>query len=331
MIDAVRVALTAVRTREVPHPGDLTVVELRGAPRVLLGVDELRRAHMLLQLDEPCVTRLTSDVSALEIGVRSLSVDGQTRSFLDVACLFESVAEVFEHFVAAVADRIDARPQDAQAALMEVLEKWKQFLIPSDAPIGRGKLAAAFGELLVLRDIVGADPIRRVDSWVGPFGARHDFRRGSVALEVKTTRAHTSRQVTIHGEDQLEAPQDGSLHLHFVRLEEVPSGGETVQSLVDDLLSSGATADRLFDALAAAGMPLAELAASSDTSFQVRERLTLTIDEHAPRIIAGSFVGGARPIGVLDLSYVISLDHFIERSLTEVDYRELIVHLAEAT
>lgn len=330
MIDAVRVALTAVRTRDAPHPGDLTVVELQGAPEVLLGVDELRRPHMLLHFDEPGVTRLTSDVSALELGVRALSVAGQTRSFLDVTCLFESVADVFEHFVAAVADRVSARPQDATAALTEVLEKWKQFLIPSDAPIGRGKLAAAFGELLVLRDIVEADPTKRVDSWVGPFGARHDFRRGSVALEVKTTRAHTGREVTIHGEDQLEAPENGSLYLHFVRLEEVPSGGETVQSLVDDLLSSGATADRLFKALTAAGIPLAELAASSDTSFEVRERLTLPIDDHAPRIVACSFVGGARPIGVLDLTYVISLDHFTERTLNAVGYRELVIHLAEA-
>jgi hypothetical protein len=285
---------------------------------------------MLLRLEQPSATNLTSDVSALELGVRALSVGEETRTYLDVTCLFESVADVFEHFVAAVADRVNAKPEDATGALTEVLEKWKTFLIPAQEPLGRGKLAAAFGELLVLRDIVGTDPLKRIDSWVGPFGARHDFRRAAVAVEVKTTRSHTSREVTIHGEDQLEAPEGGSLYLHFVRLEEVPSGGETVQSLVDDVLSSGATADRLFQALTAAGIPLAELAATTDTSFEVRERLTLPIDDHAPRIVAASFIGGARPTGVLDLTYVISLDHFIERSLSEVDYRQLLVQLAEA-
>jgi hypothetical protein len=330
VIDAVRLALTAVRTRDVPESGELTVVELQGAPGVLLGVDHLRRPHMLLGLSELGATELTRDISALQLGVRTLSVGGETHSFLDVTCLFQSVADVFEHFVAAVADRVNARLGDAPNALTEVLEKWKQFLIPAETPIGRGKLAATLGELLVLRDIVRADPSRRVDSWVGPSGARHDFRRGSVALEVKTTRAHTSHEVTIHGEDQLERPEDGFLYLHFVRLEEVPSGGETVQSLIDDLLSSGATADRLFEALTAAGIPVAELAATSDTSFQVRERLTLPIDDEAARIVPSSFVGGARPSGVVDLSYVISLDHFIDRSLTDSDYRQLIVHFAEA-
>ena len=130
-----------------------------------------------------------------------------------------------------------------------------------------------------------ADEAKRVDSWVGPFGGRHDFRRGAVALEVKTTRAHTSRDVTIHGEDQLEAPEGGSLHLHFVRLEEVPSGGDTVRSVVDDLLSVGAATDRLFEALTAAGLPVSELAATDDVSFEVRERLTLPIDAQTPRIM----------------------------------------------
>ena len=90
------------------------------------------------------------------------------------------------------------------------------------------------------------------------------------------TRAHTSREVTIHGEDQLEPPSNGTLHLHFVRLEEVPSGGETVHSLVDDLLSAGAPTDRLFLALAASGIPVAELSATGDVPFDVRERLTVS-------------------------------------------------------
>lgn len=328
MIDAVRVALTAVRTGRSPDAGDLTVVELAGVPGVLLGVDDLRRPHMLLSIESSELPSLGADVATLDVGVRTLVLAGQASRFLDVTCLFESVADVFEHFVAAVADRAQMTPSGATAALIEVLEKWRQFLTPAKRPLGRGKLAAAFGELLVLRDIVRADETKRVDSWVGPFGGRHDFRRGAVALEVKTTRAHTSRDVTIHGEDQLEAPEGGSLHLHFVRLEEVPSGGETVYSVVDDLLSVGAVTDRLFEGLTAAGIPLSELAATDDVSFVVRERLTLPIDAETPRIVADSFVGGARPNGVLDLSYVISLDHFISRTLNEGDYRQLISDLA---
>ena len=121
------------------------------------------------------------------------------------------------------------------------------------------------------------------------------------------------------------------LYLHFVRLEEVPSGGETVHSLVDDLLSAGATTDRLFPALAASGVPLAELSASSDVAFDVREQVTLPIDGSSPRIVPSSFAGGARPVGVLDLRYVISLDSLIDRALAKDDYFRLIGRLAEVS
>ena len=168
---------------------------------------------------------------------------------------------------------------------------------PSEAPVGRARLAAVFAELLVLRDVVRVDPISRVDSWVGPHGARHDFRRGQVALEVKTTRAHTSRDVTIHGEDQLEPPDNGTLHLHFVRLEEVPGTGETVQSLVDDLLSAGAPSVRLFLALAASGIPVAELSASADVAFDIRERLTLPVDADMPRVVPSPSSEEPGPLG----------------------------------
>jgi hypothetical protein len=328
VIDAIRVAFTAARTGGIPKPGDLIVVELPGVPLVLLGIDELRRPHLLLELgdgsDSPAAS---SDIATLEISERALVLAGQTRRFIDVTCLFESVADVFEHFVSAVAERIQLAQLDPASALSEILEKWRQFLIPSSAPVGREKLAATMGELLVLLDIVRVDPARRMDCWLGPFGGRHDFRRGSSALEVKTTRAHTSREVTIHGEDQLDAPENGSLHLHFVRLEHVPSGGESLVSVVDSLLSVGVAADNLFAALAASGFPVSELAATADIPFEIRERLTIPVDEATPRIIPTSFVGGSRPTGLIDLSYTISLDSSLSRALDPTDYIGLVTRL----
>jgi hypothetical protein len=328
MIDAIRVALTAARTGGVPNHGDLIVVELPGVSRVLLGMDDLRRPHLLLELSSDIDSPTgSSDIATLEIGERPLVLAGQTLRFIDVACLFQSVADVFEHFVSAVAERIQFGQLEPANALSEVLEKWKQFLVPASAPVGREKLAATMGELLVLLDIVRTDPARRVDSWLGPFGGRHDFRRGSSALEVKTTRAHTSRDVTIHGEDQLDAPANGSLHLHFVRLEHVPSGGESLVSVVDDLLSAGVAADSLFEALAASGIPVSELAATADVPFEVRERLTILVDEATPRIVPASFLGGTIPTGVVDLSYKINLDSSLAGALNPTRYLNVVASL----
>ena len=193
-----------------------------------------------------------------------------------MTCLFESVAEVFDHFIVAVLDRLKQAPSAPVAALAEVLGRWKQFLVPSQGPPGREKLATVFGELLVLLDIVRVDAAKRIDSWLGPFGGRHDIRRGVTAVEVKTTRAHTSRRVTINGEDQLEAPDGGTLHLHFVRLEEVPSGGRSVASIVDDLLSEGVPAERVVRCAQRRGDP------DPRASCHVRHRI------RSPRAVHGA-------------------------------------------
>ena len=331
MIDEVRMALTALRAKGTPRPGQLSVVELQGALSAYLGIDESGRPHLLVEVDprEPLEVR-TVAVAALDVGARELDVGGRTASFLDVTCLFESVAEVFDHFIVAVLDRLKEAPGAPSTALAEVLGRWRQFLEPSQGPPGREKLATVFGELLVLLDIVRVDAAKRIDAWLGPFGGRHDIRRGVTAVEVKTTRAHTSRRVTINGDDQLEAPDDGTLHLHFVRLEEVPSGGRSVASVVDDLLSEGVPAEPLFDALSAVGIPIPELPATSDIGFDVRERVTVPIDDESPRIVRASFVGGALPLGVTDLIYVIDLDHSLGHTLDERAYAELIAALGDS-
>jgi len=86
-----------------------------------------------------------------------------------------------------------------------VLQRWRQFLIAPSGPPGRGRAAEILSELLVVSDAVHG----RGFPWIGPFGARHDMRCGSEAVEVKTTRSHTGHRVTIHGEDQLLAPEQG--------------------------------------------------------------------------------------------------------------------------
>jgi hypothetical protein len=331
LIDDVRVALTALRSRGAPAAGDLSVVAVAARQDALVGYDEFRRSHLLLRLDGAPEGSLTSDVAALQIAVRPLAVDGASAPYLDVTCLFDSVTEVFEHFIAAVLDRMTAAGDDAVTALKGVLEKWRQFLVPSGGPPGRDKLAAVLGELLVVRDLAHIDPSRAVEAWVGPFGARHDFRRANTALETKTTQSHTSRRVTIHGEDQLEEPEAGTLYLHLVRLEHVASSGDSVASIADELLACGVAVDAIFDALAAAGVPPAELAATAEIRFDVRERLTVPVDDATPRIVARSFAGGARPVGIVDLNYVIDLDHVLGRALTEDDYQSLLGELSGAT
>ncbi len=326
MIDSVRSALLALRSQGAPAAEQLSVIALEDAPGALLGVDGLGHPHLLLEV--PLAVGAIPDPGVATVGVstRMLRISDRDARFLDVQCLFESVAEVFDHFVVGVVEK-NLAGLDPVASVTNVLERWRQFLVPAKAPVGREKLAAVFGELLLLVDIGAIDASKAIASWVGPFGGRHDVRRGPVAIEVKTTRAHTSRQVTIHGEDQLDAPEGGTLHLHLVRIEEVPDTGRSVSSLADELLSEGVPADELFTALGAAGVPAAELSGTADVTFEVRERFTVPVDAETPRIVPDSFIGGARPVGVVDLSYVVDLDHSIDRALDGDGYANLLAEL----
>jgi hypothetical protein len=328
MIEEVRLTLTALRTGPAPAQGDMTVLAVPDVPDAMLAIDSRRQPHLLLVLDDPTESAPTIDVGALEVGVRGLMVAGESRVVLDVACLFEAVADVFDHFIVAVLEQIHRDGRRPSEALDDVLAKWQQFLTPLRAPLGRDRQAALFGELLVLLDVVRADPERRIDCWVGPTGARHDFRRASGAIEVKTTRAHTARRVMIHGEDQLEPPDKGTLHLHVVRLEHVPDGGQSVASLVDEIMSLGVRAEAVFDALMNAGVPLTDLAATADTTFEILDRLTVPVDDALPRIVPATFATGARPAGVVELSYVIDLNHSLDRMLSDAQYEAIVGDLA---
>jgi len=331
MIDEVRLALAALRARGVPRDQGLDVLPMPSVPGALIGLDHAARPHLLLELpvtDETTTGLPGDDLVVLDVRLTPLVVGAVPGTFLDTACLAESLAEVFEHFIAAVLTRLTESNDHAVGALNHVLERWRRFLVAAGSPPDRRKLASILGELLVVRDLVRREPTRAIAAWVGPFGGRHDFRRSRTALEVKTTLAHTSRKVTIHGEDQLSEPEDGRLFLHLVRLEQVASSGESVASLADDLLSMGAPVDGVFDALASAGIALADLASTDDVRFDVRERLTVPVDSETPRIVPGSFVGGERPLGIIDLNYVIDLDHMLPRALPKSEYDVLLDDLA---
>ena len=323
MIDDVRLAFAALDLHQRPVDAELRVLPVAYRERTFVAVDSLGRRHFMLQLDVE-EERAPASLSTLDVSVRSLVVDGRSVRVLDLTCLLEAVAEVFDHFVTAILERLEQEPSASRSGVVaDVLERWRLFLIPRDKPAGRETLASLFGELLAVVDVVAAAPAHGLDAWVGPTGARHDLRRGSVAMEVKTTQAHTSRQVTIHGADQLEAPHDGALYLHFVRLEEVPAGGESVATLIDRLLASGVSAEALYAGVHASGVSIADLPATASVCFEVRERFTLLVTNDTPRITPASFIDGTVPKGVIDLTYSIDLDQASDRAISQDEYRAL--------
>lgn len=323
MIDDVRIAFTALQAQTPPQGRALSVLPIAHIDGVFVGVDEQSRPHLLLRTDNS--TPPLTDVATLEVTTRSLIIGGLQAELLDVVCLLPSLAEVFDYFVVAVIERVSAIHESANQAIEAVLQHWRQFLIAASGPPGRDKLATLLGELLMVADVVSTSGKAGIGYWLGPYGSRHDIRTGATAIEVKTTRSHTGYRITIHGEDQLQPPQDGTLYLHLVRLEAVHGRGQSVASVVDGLLAAGVSAEKLFDALSSAGLHVADLAATAEVTFDVLERVTLIVDDQMPRIVPTSFAGGKRPAGVVDVSYVIDVGDAVGGALSPAAYVDLMM------
>lgn len=326
MIDEVRIAFAALATHGKAENHGLVTLALDTVDGAYVAMDEQSRQHLLLRTQTD--VEIDPGVTTLAVSTHSLQIAGKDVRVLDIICLFPSLAEVFDHFAAAVIQRIAASDEEPSAAVKRVLASWKNFLVPPSGPPGIDKIAAILGELLVVKDAVKNSGLIDIGFWSGPFGQRHDFRGGATAMEVKTTRAHTGYQVTIHGEDQLLEPDGGQLYLHLVRLESVHGGQLRLTAVVDELLDAGVSAEQLFRALAASGVAAVDLPATDRTTFDVLERVTLPVDDQTPRIVPGSFIGGQRPTGVLDITYAVDLSLVADRSLNADDYRMVTANMA---
>jgi hypothetical protein len=319
VIDEVRLAFAALATHGKAEQNGLVTLAIEPVDGAYVAIDEQSRQHLLLRT--PSDVEIDPGVTTLAVATRPLRIAGRDVRVLDITCLFPSLSEVFDHFAAAVIQRIAASAEEPADAVKKVLASWKNFLVPPSGPPSVDKIAATLGELLVVKDAVKNSGLIDIGFWSGPFGQRHDLRGGTTAMEVKTTRAHTGYRVTIHGEDQLVPPDQGQLYLHFVRLESVHGGQLRLTAVVDELLDAGVSAEQLFRALTASGVAAVDLPATDRTTFDVLERITLPVDDQTPRIVPDSFIGGQRPPGVVDITYVIDISQDAERELSADDYR----------
>lgn len=326
MIDEVRLAFAALATHGKPEHNGLVTLAVDPVDGAYVAIDEQSRQHLLLRTQSN--VEIDPGVTTLAVSTRPLRIAGKDVRVLDITCLFPSLSEVFDHFAAAVIQRIAASAEEPADAVKSVLASWKNFLVPPSGPPGVDKIAATLGELLVVKDAVKNSGLIDIGFWSGPFGQRHDLRGGTTAVEVKTTRAHTGYRVTIHGEDQLQPPDGGQLYLHFVRLESVHGGQLRLTAVVDELLDAGVSAEQLFRALSASGVAAVDLPATDKTTFDVLERMTLPVDDQTPRIVPASFTGGHRPPGVVDIAYVIDLSQDADRALSADDYRTVTATVA---
>jgi hypothetical protein len=287
---------------------------------VRVGVDASGDHHLLVPTDGQGTQVEDHQAAYIRIQRCELFVDGRSRLFTDVVCHRPDLSELFDDILAAMLVELASTPgQRAETVCKRVLDEWRELLRRRGGLLGDEALRGLFGELIVLEQVLTANPKNGLSAWCGPDRAPHDFRLGNGNLEVKTLGANGST-VRIHGIGQLEPPTGGALHLVVVRLLTVPDG-LALPDLVERLQSRVGDRRDFVLALARSGYSQLDADHYRDRRFTIARITALPIDGTFPRIVP-STLSGILPAEVsalsysLDLSLLLPLASLTDRALT---------------
>ncbi|MFF3458006.1 PD-(D/E)XK motif protein [Streptomyces sp. NPDC002730] len=279
-----------------------------------LGRDVDGGRHLLVPIG--ATQRLDDDrrSAGVHLTSRVLLVDDMPVRFADLHCRRGDLSGVFTGLVADVCARVAVEPEASPFRLAQTLNSWRLLLGGQAERWTVPRLAGLFAELTVLDQLLEISPAA-VEAWQGPTGSAQDFRTARHAIEVKASASAGDRIVRIHGADQLEAPENGPLHLAWFRIS--VSSGQSSRSVLDLIRScrSKASAVETLDArVATLGIAGTADSVVADTRFEPTEERWYEVDAGFPRIVPACFIEGAVPVGVGGLEYLVDLDNVPARA-----------------
>lgn len=193
--------------------------------------------------------------------------------------------------------------------ILNRFEKWKslfnkiglQGLTPEEQ---RG----LFGELYFLRKYLQANSnfLEIVNTWIGIEKQVRDFQSGTWAVEVKTTHGNNHQKVHISSERQLDATNLDDLFLYHISLEEMQNSGETLNDIVDSvitILETDALASNKFKSkIYEVGYFELQRSLYDTKGYFIRQNVFYKVENDFPRIQESEI-----RVGVGDVKYSIIL------------------------
>ncbi|GAA3835199.1 PD-(D/E)XK motif protein [Streptomyces chiangmaiensis] len=281
-----------------------------------LAVDHEGYRHVLLPIAMHRKVRHGLDGPVLRLRKRPLEDAETYQHYADLACLRHDLDDLFMELCVDVLAAARELPEDPVKALYRVLDRWKALFRTQGTPLGPEELAGLFGELTVLNRLLRKDPSAH-RLWYGPEGYRHDFLARTRAVEVKTTTSGEGRRPRIHGLDQLEAPEHGTLCLAWFRVHRVGASGVGIafSEAVAEVLRLCDDESALLDLLARAGYHPADAVHYQDVRFAIAEERWYVVDAHFPGLTTRALTAAGVPVSVLDVEYTIDLSGEIPATL----------------
>lgn len=317
-----------LRDNETAASADLGIPSLEldvgtkmGAVRLALGADNAARFLVPLAAGDPFP--MLADTHGLELKDNLLLLRGKPVRFLELACRDRQLEDVFQKLVADVLRRL-AGGVEASVAVEGAISDFRNLLI--GAGRARPSMEAALGlvgELLVLNRL-----LEKSDSawklWTGPLGARHDFRAGDLAMEVKTCMRAQRRIVEISALDQLAEPEGGSLVLAHHILEYDAAGRLSVSDEAEKALARASDQAELAERLGEAGYVSDLKEQWSAFRFSLLARDYYAVRDGFPRLTPSSFAEGELPTGVSHFRYRVDLGAATQFRLRPADVDDFL-------
>jgi hypothetical protein len=276
--------------------------------RARAGADSSGFRHLLVPVEEDAAVDGLFDGRSILLRRRPLIVEGSLSTFAALTCTRGELFPEFSTLAADVLAAVEADPRRPLRAVRSVLTDWRELLRSlGGRGLDRNAVTGLYGELLLLEQIVRADPRRRTDCWRGADAARHDFQRGSTVAEAKTTAARRGRTFMVHGVDQLQAPPETTLYLCWTRLEVAVDRGESLRALVDRLTGLIADVPEFTRKLQAIDYRPQEPDDYTQPRFIQLESAAYRVEGDFPRLIPQSFAEGRLPTGIAAVSYEVDL------------------------
>lgn len=294
--------------RKVP-----AILSMGGKRGVRLGFDPIAR-RIFVRLPVAPETKIPpTRFTELDIEVRK----DDSGLVLEVSTVTERLYREFHRFAGLLAEDFEQAGRSALDAFDMAIDRW-QDLASWKALLTEEQQIGLYGELLFLEALLKHAGPGAVEAWTGrnqKLPERHDFRVGSVDIEVKSTRS-VSRRHFVHGLNQLTPSLGHKLFILSIRFEGAGlNSGKALSDRVGSIRISlaGATEEKKeFERkLTSAGYRDADAALYRARVILADLPTLIPVDDKCPRIVSPMLAKFMPPeaAGRIDgVSYTIDLD-----------------------
>lgn len=252
------------------------------------------------------------------------------KKFLLILLLNSDHKDIFstlsEDLISGVQDSTDEEilMEDIFARLI----KWQALFEKAGAQgLSEENQRGVYGELIFLKKFIEntSHPQVCISSWKGPEKAIQDFQGDTWALEVKTTHGKNHQKIHITSERQLDTEIIPNIFLYHLSLDLRDHTGETLNELVDKILSLISKNYQALNAfklkLLSAGYYDIHRKLYANTGYTIRQQRIFQVVDDFPRITERQISGG-----VGDVRYSIVLADEVPWKISE---QELFLKISE--